>query len=66
MIEAQATMMRIGRRLLADSKREIAENGTFETGTGRARDLLSLLVRANSSKEVPVNQRLSDADVIAR
>jgi hypothetical protein len=65
-IEAQATMMRIGRRLLADSKREISENGTFETGTGRARDLLSLLVRANSSKEVPVNQRLSDADVIAR
>ncbi|KAJ7849159.1 cytochrome P450, partial [Mycena leptocephala] len=65
-IEAQATMMRIGRRLLADSKREISENGTFETGTGSARDLLSLLVRANSSKEVPVNQRLSDADVIAQ
>ncbi|KAJ6533380.1 cytochrome P450 [Mycena vulgaris] len=62
--EAQATMMRIGRKLLADSKRDIAESGTFETG--RARDLLSLLVRANTSKEIPVDQRLSDADVLAQ
>ncbi|KAJ6571058.1 cytochrome P450 [Mycena capillaripes] len=64
--EAQATMMRIGRRLLADSKREASENGTFEMGTGRARDLLSLLVRANTSKDLAPNQRLSDADVIAQ
>ncbi|KAJ6533383.1 cytochrome P450 [Mycena vulgaris] len=62
--EAQATMMRIGRKLLADSKRDIAESGTFETG--RARDLLSLLVRANTSKEIPADQRLSDADVLAQ
>ncbi|KAJ6523502.1 cytochrome P450 [Mycena vulgaris] len=62
--EAQATMMRVGRKLLADSKREIAETGTFETG--RARDLLNLLVRANTSKEIPVNQRLSDEDVLAQ
>ncbi|KAF7356067.1 hypothetical protein MVEN_00936500 [Mycena venus] len=64
--KAQATMMRIGRRLLADSKREVSENGTFETGTGRARDLLSLLLRANTSKDLPTNQRLSDVDVIAQ
>ncbi|KAF7334967.1 hypothetical protein MVEN_02246700 [Mycena venus] len=68
-VEAQATMMRIGRGLLADSKREIAENG-FETNTGtasgRARDLLTLLVRANTSKDLPASQRLSDEDVIAR
>ncbi|KAJ6528643.1 cytochrome P450 [Mycena vulgaris] len=62
--EAQVTMMRIGRKLLADSKRAIAESGTFETG--RTRDLLNLLVRANTSKEIPVDQRLSDADVLAR
>ncbi|KAJ6528686.1 cytochrome P450 [Mycena vulgaris] len=62
--EAQATMIRIGRKLLADSKRDIAESGTFETG--RARDLLSLLVRANTSKEIPVDHQLSDADVLAR
>ncbi|KAJ7479070.1 cytochrome P450 [Mycena latifolia] len=61
---AQATMMRIGRRLLADSKRDIAETGTFEAG--RARDLLNLLVRANTSKEIPANQQLSDEDVLAQ
>ncbi|KAJ7670074.1 cytochrome P450 [Mycena polygramma] len=65
-VDAQVTMMRIGRELLAESKREVAQNGTFETGTGRARDLLSLLVRANTSKDLPVNQRLSDEDVIAQ
>ncbi|KAJ7607627.1 cytochrome P450 [Mycena polygramma] len=65
-VDAQATMMRIGRELLAESKREVAQNGTFETGAGRARDLLSLLVRANTSKDLPANQRLSDEDVIAQ
>ncbi|KAJ7063948.1 cytochrome P450 [Mycena amicta] len=63
-LEAQATMQRIGRRLLAESKREIAENGTFETGHGR--DLLTLLVKANTSKDVPESQRLCDEDVIAQ
>ncbi|KAJ7767044.1 cytochrome P450 [Mycena maculata] len=63
-IKAQATMTRVGMKLLADSKREIAENGTFETGNGR--DLLTLLVRANTSKEIPESQRLSDEDVLAQ
>ncbi|KAJ7864182.1 cytochrome P450 [Mycena leptocephala] len=63
-VEAQATMTRIGHRLLADSKKEISENGTLQTG--KARDLLSLLVRANTSKDLPANQRLSDEDVIAQ
>ncbi|KAJ7441924.1 cytochrome P450 [Mycena galericulata] len=62
--QAQATMTRIGTKLLADSKREIAENGTFETGHGR--DLLTLLVRANTSKDIPATQRLSDKDVLAQ
>ncbi|KAJ7892659.1 cytochrome P450 [Mycena leptocephala] len=61
-IEAQATMMRIRRRLLAESKREISENGPFPTG--RARDLITLLVRANTSKDLPANQRLTDDDDI--
>jgi hypothetical protein len=56
-------MMRIRRRLLAESKREISENGPFPTG--RARDLITLLVRANTSKDLPANQRLTDEDVIA-
>ncbi|KAJ7254987.1 cytochrome P450 [Mycena haematopus] len=64
---AQATMKRIGRQLLTDSKRASAEDGTFETETGRVRrDLLTLLVRANTSKELPANQQLSDEDVIAQ
>ncbi|KAJ7183746.1 cytochrome P450 [Mycena filopes] len=65
LVASQATMMRIGRQLLADAQRELRENGTFETGHG-ARDLFTLLVRANTSKDVPPHQRLSDEDVIAR
>ncbi|KAJ7082621.1 cytochrome P450 [Mycena belliarum] len=61
---SQATIARVGRRLLEQSKREVAESGTFETG--RARDLLTLLVHANTSKDVPESQRLSDEDVIAQ
>ncbi|KAF8161951.1 cytochrome P450 [Mycena galopus ATCC 62051] len=68
LLAAQATMLRIGRALLADAKRDLAQNGTFETGTGRARDLLSLLVRANTAKELDgaPGGRLADEDVIAQ
>ncbi|KAJ7799489.1 hypothetical protein B0H14DRAFT_3491542 [Mycena olivaceomarginata] len=63
-VEAQATMLRNGR----SSKRKIAENG-FETDTStasdRAHDLLTLLVPANTSKDLPASQRLSDEDIIA-
>ncbi|KAJ7649171.1 cytochrome P450 [Mycena rosella] len=62
--EAQETMLRIGKKLLAAAKGEAAENGTFSTGHGR--DLLTLLVRANTSKEIPESQRLSDEAVIAQ
>ncbi|KAJ6606201.1 cytochrome P450 [Mycena vulgaris] len=61
---AQKTMNRIGRKLLQDSKNEMAENGTFEKG--RSRDLLSLLVRANTAKDIPASQQLSDEDVLAQ
>ncbi|KAJ7831962.1 cytochrome P450 [Mycena leptocephala] len=62
--KAQETMTRVGMKLLAESKREIAEHGTFETGRGR--DLLSLLVRANTAKDIPASQQLSDEDVLAQ
>ncbi|KAJ7693091.1 cytochrome P450, partial [Mycena rosella] len=62
--KAQETMMRIGAKLLAAAKRETVENGTFSTGHGR--DLLTLLVRANTSKDIPESQRLSDEAVIAQ
>ncbi|KAJ7494426.1 cytochrome P450 [Mycena galericulata] len=65
-IEAsQATMMKVGRQLLQESKNEMAEDGTFEKGP-RPRDLLSLLVRANTAKDLPASQRLSDEDVLAQ
>jgi hypothetical protein len=40
------------------------EGGAFQSA--RTRDLLSLLVRANTSKDIPESQRLSDKDVLAR
>ncbi|KAJ7885368.1 cytochrome P450 [Mycena leptocephala] len=64
MEKSQAVMRRIGLQLLQESKNEMAENGTFEKG--RSRDLLSLLVRANTSKDIPASQRLSDEDVLAQ
>ncbi|KAJ7154082.1 cytochrome P450 [Mycena filopes] len=64
--KSQATILRIGRKLLADSKRDIAENGGTTSQTGRARDLLTLLVRANTAKDIPAHQQLSDEDVIAQ
>jgi cytochrome P450 len=57
-------MNRIGRQILRSSKDEMAESGTFETGGGR--DLLSLLVRANTAKDISESQRLSEEEVIAR
>ncbi|KAJ7891297.1 cytochrome P450 [Mycena olivaceomarginata] len=64
MENSQAVMRRIGLQLLQESKNEIVQNGTSEKG--RSRDLLSLLVRANTSKDLPASQRLSDEDVLAQ
>lgn len=54
-------MRRIGQRLLHDK---------IEEGSGAdnaaSRDLLSLLVRANMSKDTSEAQRLSEEDVVAR
>ncbi|KAJ3898376.1 cytochrome P450 [Lentinula edodes] len=63
--EAQVTMERIGRDLLRQSKEHLAATG--EKGDGwRARDLLSLLVRSNMSKDILEHQRMSDEDVISQ
>jgi hypothetical protein len=56
---ARATMDRVGRELLDQSKAAGEKSGT-------ARDLLSVLVRANTSEDVPAHQRMSDEDVLAR
>lgn len=61
---AQNTMNRIGKRLLDESRAAAAANS--EKGIARRRDLLSLLVQANIATDLPDNQRLSDADVLAQ
>lgn len=64
---AQDTMARIGNQLLSESKAAITQSekeGGKSTTDGH--DLLSLLVRANTSTELPASQRLSDKDVLAR
>ncbi|KAJ7289232.1 cytochrome P450 [Mycena rebaudengoi] len=61
---SQAVMLRIGQKLLHESKNAIVEGGAFQSA--RTRDLLSLLVRANTSKDIPESQRLSDKDVLAQ
>jgi hypothetical protein len=63
-------MDRIGKMLLRDSKTAIladgGENGKLEKSSWRNRDLLSLLLRANMSTDLPPNQRMTDEDVLAR
>ncbi|KAJ3838895.1 cytochrome P450 [Lentinula raphanica] len=63
--EAQATMERIGRDLLRQTKEYLAATGEKADGW-IARDLLSLLVRSNMSKDIPEHQRMTDEDVIAQ
>jgi hypothetical protein len=62
-------MNRIGGQLLSDSKMSIETSGkghSFDKSGRQARDLLSLLVRANIATELPESQRLTDTDVVAR
>ena len=58
-------MRRIGATLLKESKAAIIE-GIDKKDTMSSRDLLSLLVRANTMSDLPANQRMTDTDVLAR
>lgn len=66
-------MRRVGKELIAEKKvriqQELAESKE-KSGVKRndlqGRDLLTLLLKANISTDVPDNQRLSDEDVLAR
>ncbi|EKM83173.1 hypothetical protein AGABI1DRAFT_118526 [Agaricus bisporus var. burnettii JB137-S8] len=62
--QARASMDRIGKQLLRESKEAIAREGKDETF--KRRDLLSLLLKANMSTNIPESQRMSDADVLAQ
>ncbi|KAJ3535832.1 hypothetical protein NMY22_g6302 [Coprinellus aureogranulatus] len=64
--EARATMDRIGRGLLEETKAELKKSGKVDKDSLKSRDLLSILVRANMATDVPEHQRMSDADVLAQ
>jgi hypothetical protein len=58
-------MFSVGHELVEQSKLAAAKETAGEPFSGR-RDLLSLLVKANLSADIPERQRLSDEEVIAR
>ncbi|KAF9067730.1 cytochrome P450 [Rhodocollybia butyracea] len=62
--KAKKTMARIGNELLNEA--QTLQSGTGEKGDTTSKDLLSLLVRSNMSNDIPLSQRMSDADVLAQ
>lgn len=64
--QARATMDRIGNQLLKDSKIALAKTDGEKDERFKKRDLLSLLLKANLSTDIPENQRMNDRDVLAR
>jgi hypothetical protein len=62
--QSQRTMSLIGNQLLRESK--AANEYSTEKNSWKARDLLSLLVRANMATDLPEHQRMSDKDVLDR
>ncbi|KAH9835188.1 cytochrome P450 [Rhodofomes roseus] len=66
---AQAVTRRVGMKLIQEKKAEVlkAASGGADSGNAlRSRDLLTLLIKANMSLDVPENRRLTDEDVLAQ
>ncbi|KDR81977.1 hypothetical protein GALMADRAFT_240373 [Galerina marginata CBS 339.88] len=63
--KAADTVDRIGAQLLNERK-AAAETQGKDNKSWESRDILSLLVRANSMPDLPENQRLSDRDVLGQ
>ena len=59
-------MDRIGNQLLKESKAALAEANGEKDEIFKKRDLLSLLLKANLSTDIPESQRMNDRDVLAR
>jgi len=64
--QAQSAMLRIGKQILKDSKASLSLAPKTERSSSRTKDLLSLLLKANTSVDIPDSQRLSDEDVLAQ
>ncbi|KAJ3570546.1 hypothetical protein NP233_g4326 [Leucocoprinus birnbaumii] len=62
--QARATMERIGKQLLTESRTALEQVDGEKDERFRKRDLLSLLLKANMSADV--HQRMSDEDVLAQ
>ncbi|KAF8199203.1 cytochrome P450, partial [Mycena galopus ATCC 62051] len=60
--EARAAMFAIASRIVSDSIQASKEEKSFD----RNKDLLSVLLRANLTTDVPESQRLSDAEVVSQ
>lgn len=58
-------MFRVGTELLEKTKAGIDKEDSDKKAWS-ARDLLSILVRANAMPDIPESQRLLDKDVLAR
>ncbi|GBE77352.1 predicted protein [Sparassis crispa] len=67
-VTARTKMERIGMQLVADKKMAVVEalQGNSKGGELQNRDLLTLLIKANMSPNVPESQRLSDNEVLAQ
>ena len=66
---AQAVARRVGMKLIQEKKEEVlkaASDGASSADALKSRDLLTLLIKANMSEDVPEDRRLSDEDVLAR
>ncbi|PCH43005.1 cytochrome P450 [Wolfiporia cocos MD-104 SS10] len=66
---AQSVMRRIGMQLITEKRAaviEAAQMGEKKSGKLHGRDLLTLLIKANMSVDIPESQRLSDEEVLAR
>ena len=69
MVRAQDVMRKIGLELIAEKKAAIRAEGQEKekySADSRARDLLTLLLKANMAIDIPDSQKLSDEDVLAR
>nr|GAT43310.1 predicted protein [Mycena chlorophos] len=64
--ECKNETFRIGGEILQRAKETLFSSGESRVEVGSKRSVLSLLLRANVNPEIPLNQRLTDDEVIAQ